>query len=90
MDYHSSFDTCHLVNWIKQEKEGKLIPPMTLDTDDADIFATDIYNEYCHIYTLLVYEYDFYISETFEIIRKVNRDANYYIFNNDSLYTADE
>ena len=88
--YHNSFNTYHLVNWIRWEKEGKPIPPIVLGTDDAGIFATNIYNEYCHIYTLLVYEYDFCINEAFEIIRKINRDANYYIFNNDSLYAANK
>ena len=70
--YHNSFNTYHLVNWIRWEKEGKPIPPIVLGTDDAGIFATNIYNEYCHIYTLLVYEYDFCINEAFEIIRKIN------------------
>lgn len=88
--YHNSFNTYHLVNWIRWEKEGKPIPPIVLGTDDAGIFATNIYNEYCHIYTLLVYEYDFCINEAFEIIRKINRNANYYIFNNDSLYAANK
>lgn len=88
--YHNSFNSYHLVNWIRWEKEGKPIPPIVLGTDDAGIFATNIYNEYCHIYTLLVYEYDFCINESFEIIRKINRDANYYIFNNDSLYAANK
>lgn len=86
--YHNSFNTYHLVNWIRWEKEGKPIPPIVLGTDDAGIFATNIYNEYCHIYTLLVYEYDFCINEAFEIIRKINRNANFYTFNNDSLYAA--
>ena len=88
--YHNSFNTYHLVNWIRWEKEGKPIPPIVLGTDDAGIFATNIYNEYCHIYTLLVYEYDFCINEAFEIIRKINREANYYIVNNDSLYAANK
>ena len=88
--YHNSFNSYHLVNWIRWEKEGKPIPPIVLGTDDAGIFATNIYNEYCHIYTLLVYEYDFCINEAFEIIRKINRDANYYIFNNESLYAANK
>lgn len=88
--YHNSFNTYHLVNWIRWEKEGKPIPPIVLGTDDAGIFATNIYNEYCHIYTLLVYEYDFCINEAFEIIRKINRDANYYIFNNDSQNAANK
>lgn len=88
--YHNSFNTYHLVNWIRWEKEGKPIPPIVLGTDDAGIFATNIYNEYCHIYTLLVYEYDFCINEAFEIIRKINRDANYYIFNNDGQNAANK
>lgn len=78
--YHHNFNTYHLVNWIRWEKEGNPIPPIVLGTDDAGIFATNIYNEYCHIYTLLVYEYDFCINEALEIIKKINHDANTYVF----------
>lgn len=78
--YHHNFNTYHLVNWIRWEKEGRPIPPIVLGTDDAGIFATNIYNEYCHIYTLLVYEYDFCINEALEIIKKINHNANTYVF----------
>ncbi|MBF1627162.1 MAG: hypothetical protein HXO47_08485 [Prevotella sp.] len=78
--YHHNFDTYHLLNWIKWQKEGKPIPPIVLGTDDAGIFATNIYNEYCHVFTLLVYECSYCISDAFNVIEKINRDANTYLF----------
>ena len=83
--YHNSFNTYHLVNWIRWEMEGKPIPPIVLGTDDAGIFATNIYNEYCHVFTLLVYEYNFCINDTLEVIKKINRNANTYTFSSDDL-----
>ena len=83
--YHNSFNTYHLVNWIRWEMEGKPIPPIVLGTDDAGIFATNIYNEYCHVFTLLVYEYNFCINDALEVIKKINRNANTYTFSSDDL-----
>lgn len=77
---HHSYTTYHLINWIKWEKEGNPIPPIVLGTDDAGIFATNIYNEYCHIYTLLVHEYKFSTNEALDIIKKINYNANIYTF----------
>ena len=65
--------------------EGKPIPPIVLGTDDAGIFATNIYNEYCHVFTLLVYEYNFCINDALEVIKKINRNANTYTFSSDDL-----
>ena len=83
--YHNSFNTYHLVYWIRWEMEGKPIPPIVLGTDDAGIFATNIYNEYCHVFTLLVYEYNFCINDALEVIKKINRNANTYTFSSDDL-----
>lgn len=48
--HHHGFETYHLYNWYKWRKEGHAIPPIVVGTDDAGIFATNIYNEYCNIY----------------------------------------
>lgn len=40
----------HLYNWYCWEKEGYPVPPNVVGTDDTDIFATNIYNEYCNIF----------------------------------------
>ena len=77
---HHSYTTYHLVNWIKWAKEENPIPPIVLGTDDAGIFATNIYNEYCHIYTLLVHEYNFSTNEALEIIKRINYNTNIYSF----------
>lgn len=77
---HRAFDTYHLANWLKWEEEGNAIPPIVIGTDDAGIFATNIYNEYCHVFTLLVYEYHFSVNKALNIIRRLNYNAGIYIF----------
>lgn len=77
---HRQFCTYHLYNWLKWEDEGKAIPPIVLGTDDAGIFATNIYNEYCHIFTLLVYKYGFCVNRGLDFIRELNYNAEIYAF----------
>jgi len=46
---NKDYSTYHLWNWLKWEK-GNKIPNIVVGTDDTGIFATNIYNEYAHIY----------------------------------------
>ncbi|GAB6976879.1 amidohydrolase family protein [Prevotella falsenii] len=77
---HRQFCTFHLHNWFKWEGEGKAIPPIVLGTDDAGIFATNIYNEYCHVFTLLVYEYGVSVNGALDFIKKLNYNTEIYAF----------
>jgi len=51
--FHKNYSTYHLANWIRWRQDGHDIPPIIIGTDDAGIFATNIYNEYANIYSLL-------------------------------------
>lgn len=75
---HHDFRTYHIYNWLKWGKEGHEIPPIIVGCDDAGIFATNIYNEYCHIYCLLVFDRGLSSTEAIGFIRNlVNNSVAY-------------
>lgn len=78
--HHHTYETYHLWNWIKWEKEGKQIPPIVVGTDDPGIFATNIYNEYSNIYCMLVYTHKMSRNQAMEIIEKLDKNAQIYKF----------
>ncbi len=77
---HHDFRTYHLYNWYKWGKEGNPIPAIVVGTDDAGIFATNIYNEYCHIYCLLVFEKGLPPMEAMNFIQYLTKNADIYQF----------
>lgn len=78
--HHSNFDTYHLWNWLKWEKEGCPIPPIVVGTDDTGIFATNIYNEYANIYCNLISHKEFSHSEAMKIIKNLDKNGRIYKF----------
>lgn len=77
--YHG-FETYHLYNWYKWSKEGKKVPAIVVGTDDAGIFATNIYNEYCHIYCMMVFEKGLSPNEAIDYIERLVHNAKVYAF----------
>lgn len=78
--HHFNFDTYHLWNWLRWEKEGKAIPPIVVGTDDTGIFATNIYNEYANIYCNLIAYNKVSHNEAMRIIEKLDRNGRIYKF----------
>jgi len=78
--FHTSFETYHLWNWIKWEEEGRAIPPIVVGTDDAGIFATNIFNEYANIYCFLTDIKQMSHLKTMEILRNLEHNASIYKF----------
>ena len=78
--HHHSFSTYHLYNWYKWSKEGEKIPAIVVGTDDAGIFATNIYNEYCHIYCMLVFDKGLSPFEAMDYIERLVHNAKVYVF----------
>ena len=64
----------------KWSKEGIMIPSIVVGTDDAGIFATNIYNEYCHIYCMLVFNKGLSPYEAMEYIERLVHNAKVYVF----------
>lgn len=78
--HHHDFSTYHLYNWWKWGKEGHAIPPIVVGTDDAGIFATNIYNEYCNIFSLLKYQKHMNTDDIMALIRQIDENSRIYAF----------
>lgn len=78
--HHHGFSTYHLYNWYRWGKEGIMVPSIVVGTDDAGIFATNIYNEYCHIYCMLVFDKGLSPYEAMEYIERLVHNAKVYVF----------
>jgi adenosine deaminase len=78
--HHRDYSTYHLYNWYLWAKQGIKVPAIVVGTDDPGIFATNIYNEYCHIYCQFVFEKKVSIQETMSFIRSLHHNAEIYKF----------
>lgn len=77
---HHNFSTYHLWNWYQWKKQGHPIPPIILGTDDAGIFATNIYNEFANIYCHLTSTNKMSIDEAMDLLKKLDDNAHVYKF----------
>lgn len=77
---HRDYTTYHLYNWLEWRKQGKLVPPIVVGTDDAGIFATNIYNEYCNIYCQFVYAKRMSTKEAIAYIEELHHNSRLYAF----------
>lgn len=79
--HHKSFSSYHLYNWYCMEKVEKLpMPPIVVGTDDAGIFDTNIYNEYCNIYCMFLYDKKLNHSDIMEYLEELDSNARLYGF----------
>ena len=77
---HRDYTTYHLYNWLEWRKQGKFVPPIVVGTDDAGIFATNIYNEYCNIYCQFVYAKRMSTKEAIAYIEELHHNSRLYAF----------
>lgn len=76
--HHRDFRTYHLYNWYRWSQEHE-VPPIVVGTDDAGVFATNIYNEYCNIFCMLK-EHGCNADDIMAFIRKLDENARLYAF----------
>lgn len=77
---HREYATYHLHSWYKWKKEGLPLPPIIIGSDDAGIFATNIYNEYCNIYCQFFYDNKMNAEEIISFIRELDDNSRLYAF----------
>lgn len=77
---HRDYTTYHLYNWLEWRKQGNFVPPIVVGTDDAGIFATNIYNEYCNIYCQFVYAKRMSTEEAIAYIEELHHNSRLYAF----------
>lgn len=79
--HHHSYSSYHLCNWYKWAKiEHRPLPPIVLGTDDAGIFATNIFNEYCNVYCQLMYDKKLNAIDIIKFIEELNYNSKLYSF----------
>lgn len=78
--FYQDFSTSHIWNWLKWKSEGSPIPPIVIGTDDAGIFATNIYNEYACLYCYLVQRKGLCHKDAMALLREFNENAAIYHF----------
>ena len=78
--FYQDFATSHVWNWLKWKTEGSPIPPIVIGTDDAGIFATNIYNEYACLYCYLVQRRGLCHKDAIALLRELNENAAVYHF----------
>ena len=79
--HHRSYSSYHIYNWYKWAKEEhRPIPPIVLGTDDAGIFATNIFNEYCNVYCQLMYDKKLNAIDIIRFIEELDYNSKLYNF----------
>lgn len=78
--HHHTYETYHLWRWWKWHKEGKSIPPIVVGTDDAGIFATNIYNEFANIYCHLTCQCGVPHTEAMRLLEQLDKNGQIYSF----------
>lgn len=78
--HHHDYSTYHLWNWLKWEKQGHLVPPIVIGTDDTGIFATNIFNEYANIYCHLTNSGKMNHHHAMEVIERLEKNSRIYKF----------
>ncbi|MBF0294552.1 MAG: hypothetical protein HQL96_05130 [Magnetococcales bacterium] len=79
--YHSHKEH-HLWRWlgIKEGLERDHLPAVCLATDDPGIFATNLRNEYAHVYETLTREFHLSANQAMEQIERLATNAKTYRF----------
>jgi len=78
ISFYKSYKEHHISRWLLKSPK----PIVVLATDDPGIFATNIKNEFAHLYLILKEKLD-NEEEIFEIIQKLILNAKIYMFNNE-------
>ncbi len=84
ISFYNEYSDHHLWRWLNLNGDNnneKNMPSIVIGTDDPGIFATNIYNEYCHIYNQLVTKFNKAPHEAMTIIKQLDENAKVYAFN---------
>lgn len=78
--FYDDFSSSHIWNWLQWKSEGCPVPPIVVGTDDAGIFATNIYNEYANLYCFMVHKKNLCHKDAMKLLREFDENADIYHF----------
>lgn len=83
---YKSITEHHVFRWLQipeRKIEGDYPMLVALGSDDPGIFATDIKNEFYHIFTTLVHTFNYSPNDALEIAKKLNENGRIYMFSSE-------
>ncbi|MCP4110717.1 MAG: hypothetical protein GY749_35195 [Desulfobacteraceae bacterium] len=83
ISYYDDYQDHHLFRWLNIGGKSDLPEPIVcLCSDDPGIFATNLRNEFAHIYQTLVESYNMGHTDALTILKQLNENARAYRFVN--------
>ncbi|TCK58373.1 hypothetical protein [Seleniivibrio woodruffii] len=82
ISYYSQYSEHHIWRWLGLNKVNNCdtLPPIVLGTDDTGIFASNIRNEYAHIYNHLINTIKLPHQSALKYIKEIHESSKVYAF----------
>ncbi|TOQ64604.1 hypothetical protein, partial [Vibrio parahaemolyticus] len=58
---------------------------VTIGSDDPGIFATDLRNEFYHLFSALVCKFEYSVEEALTVVSKLNENGRVYRFSSSKI-----
>lgn len=82
ISYYNKHEEHHLPKWLgyKDKEKGFPLPSVVVGSDDTGIFATNLRNEFAHIFLILTKECGLSNDQAYEEIKKLNHNGKLFGF----------
>ena len=85
ISYYEQSKEHHLYRWLgvgrfKEWEEEMYRPDICIASDDPGIFATNLRNEFAHVYNTLTTDYSICHTEAINILKRINENCRVYRF----------
>ncbi|MCP4352780.1 MAG: hypothetical protein GY795_45585 [Desulfobacterales bacterium] len=82
ISFYDDYSTHHIFRWLNIGRNSDLPKPLIcLCSDDPGIFATNLRNEFSHIYQTLIESYGYSHENAYTVLKQLNENAEVYRFN---------
>ena len=83
ISHYNSIYQHHVFRWLgigKHKVDGDSPLLVTIGSDDPGIFATDLRNEFYHLFSALVCKFEYSVEEALTVVSKLNENGRVYRF----------
>jgi adenosine deaminase len=78
ISYYKNYNEHHIQRWLGLKDKSDPMPMFVLGSDDTGVFATNLRNEYCHVFQALESKYGRNVA--IEQIGKLQQNSKVYSF----------